>query len=328
LDGRPAQLSILSARGLGCLLLVAFHVVGSTPQGGLRLPESSGWHYAMVSVEFLRMPLFSVLSGYLYAMRRPTRETLRAFAWGKVRRIVLPLIFATLVTFWLRAANYGSDVTLAYALSHHYEHFWFLQALLLIFIFMAACDVVQPPGWRLLLIFSCIALLLERSFELTDLFSLNGAVYLLPFFCFGMILQLEPNLLARIDVRIFAALVFVVVIAAQQSGLLFGTAAVLRESFPAAMAGFAISLLMLVYLPSLPLLEIIGRYSYGIYIWHSICAAAVRTWLNAAIPLSTTTQFLIVLTAGILLPMGLQLLVDGFPLLPTLMMGKKTASRR
>ncbi len=277
----------------------------------------------MTSGDFFRMPLFSVLSGYLYAMRRPTEETIRGFAQGKLRRIALPLIFATLVTFWLRAASYGPDITLTHALLYHYEHFWFLQALCLIFAFMAMCDLIRPPGWRGLLIFSFVALMLDGSIGLTDFLSLNGAVYLLPFFCFGMILQLQPDLLARADLRWIAAIVLLVVVIAQQSGMLFGTTEIVRTSVPAAMAGYAASLLILVYLPVVRPLETVGRYSYGIYIWHSICAASVRMWLNSVVSLSIGLQFLIILAAGVALPIALELLVNRLPVLPVLMMGKK-----
>jgi surface polysaccharide O-acyltransferase-like enzyme len=64
--------NIDTVRGLACLFIVALHAVGDTPSNGLRLPMTSDWHYAMESIEFLRIPLFTALSGYLYAGQRVT----------------------------------------------------------------------------------------------------------------------------------------------------------------------------------------------------------------------------------------------------------------
>ena len=56
-------------RGLACLLLVSYHVIGGDRETGLRLPDE---HIAARINDFLalvRMPLFSFLSGMVYAWR-------------------------------------------------------------------------------------------------------------------------------------------------------------------------------------------------------------------------------------------------------------------
>jgi len=65
--------NIHAVRGLACLMIVAFHVIGDDAGEGLRLPDNSGWHYAMKSIVFLRVPLFIVISGYFYGGHRATR---------------------------------------------------------------------------------------------------------------------------------------------------------------------------------------------------------------------------------------------------------------
>ena len=59
-----------TVRGLACLALLAYHVVGPDQTSGMRLPDGSAWHLAMNSLDFLRMPVFTVLSGYFYASHR------------------------------------------------------------------------------------------------------------------------------------------------------------------------------------------------------------------------------------------------------------------
>ena len=85
-----------AVRGLACLLIVALHMVGDEAFNGLHLPMTSNWHYAMQSIEFLRIPLFTALSGYLYAGRRVTLDTLPRFFTKKLRRLGVPLVFVTM----------------------------------------------------------------------------------------------------------------------------------------------------------------------------------------------------------------------------------------
>jgi glucan biosynthesis protein C len=80
--GEEVPSNINTVRGLACLLIVALHVVGDAASNGLHLPMTSAWHYVMQSIEFLRIPLFTALSGYLYAGRRVTAQKLSNF-WTK-----------------------------------------------------------------------------------------------------------------------------------------------------------------------------------------------------------------------------------------------------
>ncbi len=89
-----------SVRGLACLLVIALHVVGDNASAGLHLPMTSGWHYVMISIEFLSMPLFTALSGYLNAGRRVIRAEFAGFWSKKLRRLGIPLVCATMIV-WL-----------------------------------------------------------------------------------------------------------------------------------------------------------------------------------------------------------------------------------
>ena len=92
----PASMD--TVRGLACLMIVALHVVGDTGNNGLHLPMTSDWHYAMKSIEFLRIPLFTALSGYLYAGSRVTTGTFLIFWRKKIRRLGVPLVFVFIAT--------------------------------------------------------------------------------------------------------------------------------------------------------------------------------------------------------------------------------------
>jgi peptidoglycan/LPS O-acetylase OafA/YrhL len=53
-------------RGLACILLVAYHVIGVTPESGLRLHDGI-LKNANELLAYIRMPLFTFLSGFVYA---------------------------------------------------------------------------------------------------------------------------------------------------------------------------------------------------------------------------------------------------------------------
>jgi glucans biosynthesis protein C len=309
------QARLDAVRGAACVMLVAYHVVGTDVGSGLRLPESSAWHYAMSSLEFFRMPLFAILSGFVYAIWRPNRQDLASF-WGKkVRRIVVPLVFATLTTVVLRGLTYDSWTAPSDALFFHYQHFWFLQSLLIIFAVVSICDAARPAGWVGLTIAATTCLMVSRAIALPTFMSLDGAFYLAPFFCFGMIVRIEPVLLRSRLVLVLAIGCAAIILSFQQLGLWAVTETIDRRSFAAALCGASAAVIALVGMPRIAVLEQIGVSSYTIFLWHSIAGAAVRSQLLSLGIDSVALLFVILLAAGIGLPMLLQrLFADILPL--------------
>jgi hypothetical protein len=101
-----------TVRGVVCLLLVAYHVVGNTSARGLKLPASSDWHYVMASFDLIRMPIFTILSGFLYGQHRIRFYELSTFAFKKLRRLGLPLIAMTVLTVAGHHLFYGESFNL------------------------------------------------------------------------------------------------------------------------------------------------------------------------------------------------------------------------
>src|SRR4051794_26999070 len=98
------RLELGTVRGLACVALVAYHVLGPTSASGMHLPDSSYWHVAMNSLDFLRMPMFSVLAGFFYAAHRVDAAALGGFLHRKAVRLLAPLLFVTTIMFILRRA--------------------------------------------------------------------------------------------------------------------------------------------------------------------------------------------------------------------------------
>ena len=129
----PVPANMDTVRGIACLLVVALHVVGDEATNGLQLPMTSDWHYAMVSIEFLRIPLFTALSGYLYAGNRVTKQAFGRFWTKKGRRLGIPLVFVTLVVWILRTHAKDDTTSLPHAFLFGFGQLWYIQALIILF---------------------------------------------------------------------------------------------------------------------------------------------------------------------------------------------------
>ena len=153
-----------------------------------------------------RMPVFMFVSGFLMVLTTRLRKSgpvpLFTFIKSKAKRLLLPFVVLTLVTFVPRVALSGiaddtmtmSPSTLLRALTYNGEmlipYFWFLQASFIMLVFTYACIVVADIyGIRdrylyaaLLLLFIVLPLL---PFSYPLFFSLNECVRLGFFFVAG-----------------------------------------------------------------------------------------------------------------------------------------------
>ncbi|MBW2464545.1 MAG: acyltransferase, partial [Deltaproteobacteria bacterium] len=94
--------SIETLRGIAILMMVAGHVIGHDVHAGMRVADDSTWRYVYSSFEYVRLPLFTCISGFVYALHPVTAQNFRAFLVGKAHRVLLPLFFVGTLQFLLR----------------------------------------------------------------------------------------------------------------------------------------------------------------------------------------------------------------------------------
>jgi len=317
----PANLN--TVRGLACLLVVALHVIGDEESNGLHLPMTSGWHYAMISIEFIRIPLFTAMSGYLYAGRRVTRPAFGRFWAKKLRRLGLPLICVTTILWLLRTRVYGEPIPLTRALLFGFGHLWYIQALILLFAAISVCDGFCRPGSAALTLAGLACVMVGQSgLSVTTCFSLGGAIYLAPYFLFGIILREHPEWLRHGSVGMMALGIVVIVLTSQQLGLHHVTDPVTALQLPAALAGMAGVVFLLQRFPRSTLLAAVGGYSYTIYLWHVVAGAAVRAILIKAGIVSIPALFPLIFVAAVTLPIMLYHVARRVPFLSMAVTGE------
>ena len=133
--------SIDTLRGLACVFLVGFHVVGGDSSLGLKISDGNFRDINDV-LAYLRMPLFTFLSGLVYAYR-PFTVNFKDYATGKFRRLLIPMLVVGTIFAVLQAFVPGTNVS-----SYNWRfihiisvaHFWFIEALFTIFITIAILD--------------------------------------------------------------------------------------------------------------------------------------------------------------------------------------------
>lgn len=194
---RPAKdPNIETLRGLAILLVVAGHVIGIDATGGMKVADDSLWRYLYASLQYVRMPLFTAISGWVYALHPVAAHEAGTFMFKKARRLLLPMICVGTLYFLIQYITPGTNRTgeLAeiwkiYLLP--YTVYWYLPALFLIFGAVAALDVhgacTTLRRWGMWLLIACAGVLIEPqlSSRLPNVFSIWGALCLLPFFCWA-----------------------------------------------------------------------------------------------------------------------------------------------
>jgi peptidoglycan/LPS O-acetylase OafA/YrhL len=281
------------------------------------------------------MPLFTFISGYIYSIYKIRGNDFSAYCTGKVRRLIVPLFFVGVPFSVLQAVAPGvnKDVGLFQALLSFYvpvNHFWFLQAVFIIFMFVGFLQ------WRgllqtmtrlyLLLLFSAVSFLLP-PFAI-DAFGINGAFYLLPFFVTGMICH-EKVAVIKQSLKVIGPVVFVLI-----SIALLYIAAVDRELIVdrRSLVGLLVGCTSCVALLSSDMrskaLIWLGGYSYAIFLFHVLFAASARFAFGR---LGITDESLLVIggvLCGLLGPVLLSNVFSRFALTSVLFLGERASGKK
>lgn len=313
-------------RGLACLLVVAFHVRGDGPGTGLRLDGGGPWSYLVDSLVYLRMPLFTFLSGVVYAAR-PLRSGYPAFVRGKARRLLVPLLVVG-TTFALVQTLTGNGTGTPWYLWHVVPvgHFWFLESIFWVFALVALLD-----RFRLLDRLPALAgvgaagLLVDASTGVPgNVLGLGTTSFLLPFFLAGLASVRCRWLDAPRPVHVGAVLLAVVLLAWTQLGLLGVVARVPQQgSLVAGTFGVVGCLCLLLVRRRVRVLMVVGGFSFTIYTCHVFATAATRDVLHAVGVHSTSLHMVLGTAAGVAFGIGVEVLARRWGWSAALVLGRR-----
>lgn len=320
------RLQIDTLRGLACMLLVLYHVIGADPNLGLRM-ESGPLRWVNDGLAYLRMPLFTFLSGLVYGLR-PFAGNSRAFLLGKVRRLLIPMLFVGTIFALMQASVPGTQSPVgAWYLLHvqPVAHFWFVESLFWVFLTVWAlerCHLIGGvKGYLLALGLACALYLTVRG---SHWLGLDGAIYLMPYFLLGLAfsrfrLQVQ---VASPFVRLALAAVAMVTIVSMGMPIPNPD----RRTVGMLVAGTSLCALSMSLGLQAPWLARIGKHSYPIYLFHVFFTAAIRLGLGRWSVHPLALDIVLALLIGITGPMLIDRIASRFKWPALLLLGKTATS--
>jgi fucose 4-O-acetylase-like acetyltransferase len=201
---------IEACRTIAILLVLAFHVFHDIEL------EHVNYIYNYLDFMFqnIRLPLFTVISGYLLAQRPINNYT--SFMCGKFRRLIIPMILvatiqyiATSVIPWAKSPTKLSQIYKIYYSS--YDHFWFIQAVVLIFAFVGFVMSTRSVNLHVRII--CLTILSILMFGSNSVMhitfmSIGGATYILPYFIIGYVYSIYNKYFTENNVKAIITILF------------------------------------------------------------------------------------------------------------------------
>jgi acyltransferase len=332
---RRQDSSIQALRGVAVILLVAFHVIGSSHRG-LGVADGSPWHVGSLALEDIRMPLFTLISGYVYAMVpvEGWRDCLSLLK-GKSRRVLLPLLTVSAIYYILGQVVPGTNFDernepLWRVFFYGFEHLWFLQAIFIIFIAVGLMDAGGILGtrgrWLTVVALSAIARIVVEVSPAADVFSIGGAIDLFPFFLLGYGLRRHGVLDLRGRAAAAAFCVFCAIYTLRLMTLFghFHPGYYVEGSLALAVGAMGIVLMYSArHVINVRILAWIGGFSYGIYLLHVLATSATRMALVRIGIHQTWELFVAGLFMGVAAPIAFQLLFRNVGFVRTFVLGER-----
>lgn len=308
------DLSIETLRGFAIVFMVAGHIIGGNLTG-MKVAENSVWRYFYFTLEYLRMPFFTVISGYVYSLRPAGNSNIFKFLRGKSRRLILPLFTVGTLHFLMQHFVPGTNVKLPIAdlwkiYIFPYEHFWFLQSIFLIFIFIGIIDQLKQMdtfrNWLIIL----IAVILIRQFTPpleSDLFSVNRFLNLLPFFVLGCGIERYKDFFnSRLLIRILIVVFILCMILQQYTWFAGITLDLTQEKVLGIIEACAGITFVFFIRKNITLMSKIGYYAFGIYLFHVLGTAGSRIFL---MKLGVAHHYILFIF-GLIFGLGIPILIE------------------
>jgi glucans biosynthesis protein C len=322
--------SIETLRGLAIILVVAGYIIKDDLGHNGHTLISSALKFSYYLLKPIRMPLFTVISAYLYAESPAIRETFKKLVTGKARRIMIPftVVSAMQYIFYHLAHVKGPhplhEIYKIYIVP--FEQFWFLYSIFCIFIFVGFMDSIKAfdtfKKWGL---WFALALALNAAFEPTRLFSINGTNYLLPFFLMGYGIRCYTK-------ELFTPRMITVYVGIALAAYAYYVSMYVRHltdnpKWIALLISISAVPLIFHFRKTFPFFAKVGYYAFGIHVFNKIASTFPRMIFERYGIREDGILFVTYLTVGISLAIVMQLIAEQFSFSRKYILGLKDAPK-
>lgn len=151
--------------------------------------------------KFNRMPLFSVISGWVYSLRPISINNGKDFFLKITRVVILPLIFVCGAYYVVQSLTSGTNNSnvihdIWKIIIFPYTFYWYLYSHFIVFILITLIEVNELfAKFHNVIIGSSITtilLILRNTLlpeDIPNYFGLNGVIFILPFFLLGIYIE-------------------------------------------------------------------------------------------------------------------------------------------
>ncbi len=332
------EMHVETIRGLACVALVSFHAIGSDSRTGLELPADDWLVQVQACFAYMRMPLFSFISGYVFTSFATAGRSWGTLWLSKMRRLLLPLVSVGLLYWSLRAVMGYSQPGWPQIVVLPYMHFWFLQATFVLMSVLLAGNWLwsvisgRAPDARGASVIAAALGLIGGVFyawgTLRDLefFSIPQAAYLAPFFMAGHVVALRgKTILAVLAARSrwlgWAGIAAAIVVGTLLAFDLIEVQSAGAKRVIGIVIGLVSALSLFVVQPKVRFLAWVGDKSYAIYLFHVLFLSVATEIWRKAVAMDIHWAYLPALLAGLLGPIAMQAVILRSNLLSVLFLG-------
>lgn len=317
------------------MLVVLGHIIGYKKGGGLNVGDNSGLRYVYEWIDYFQLPLFTLISGWVYAIKPiVSQKDIIKFVGDKMRRLLVPMFIVSTILFLFRVFIPGTNhpallQDLPLNLIFPYDLYWFLYSLFLVFILIGVLDTTdwfhKFHYWLLSIAVAFLASLVSYLYfdSLPNFFGYKGALYLLPYFLLGLgFLRYKTRVFSGKNL-LWAVLLFVVSIGAGQVIWVLYHHAAPRQGIIAFSIGVSSMFLLFKFPFSNKLLVKIGGAAYAIYLFHIFFTGGTRMMLYTIGIRNTAVIIIVSLGFAIFVPILIESFLRKFKYLRTLFLGLK-----
>jgi len=200
-------------------------------------------------------------------------------------------------------------------------HFWFLESLFWVFLVIWLLErwnlIREVKGYLLALTLACALYLTVRGWFMLGI---EGAIYLMPYFLFGLAFSRFPLKPYLTSAWVRWGLLMLAAVAVISMGMPVSNPD--RRTVAMLAVGMSLCMLSLSLVRVVPGLAAIGRHSYAIYLFHVFFTAAVRIALNLVHIKLLPIDILLGLAIGLAGPIVLDRIASRFKWPALLLLGK------